>query len=104
MWRRALMVRAELADRRGIAGSLERLAWGSTGREDYELAAWIFGAANAQHEMLGVRLRHDEQIDHAHQLSVAQRELGAMFEVAWTAGRSATIEEAVSRALEATRG
>jgi len=104
MWRRSLMVRTELADRRGIAASLERLAWGLTVTEVFDLAAWVFGAADAQHEILGVRLRHDEQIDHAHQLSVARRQLGPAFEDAWSAGRVSTVDEAVSRTLGATSG
>jgi len=100
LWRRALVVRSELADRRGIAGSLERLAWGLSARKQYEPAAWLFGASEAQHKALGIALRHDEQADHAHLVALTRQHLGEAYAPAWQAGRSATLEAAVSRRLQ----
>jgi predicted ATPase/DNA-binding XRE family transcriptional regulator len=102
LWRRALAIRAQLADRRGIAGSLERLAWGLVVGEDYAAAAWLFGAAEAQRTAVGIGLRHDEQIDHAHQVTVVREHLGDATSAAWAAGRVASVDEAVRHALAAT--
>jgi non-specific serine/threonine protein kinase len=103
LWRRALMVRSQLADRRGIAGSIERLAWGLAASDQFEAAAWLFGAAEAQHSVLGVRLRNDEQTDHAHFLALTRQHLGPAFTRAWADGHASAVDEAVMRALDGTR-
>src|SRR5262249_51860370 len=104
LWRQALAVRSRLADRRGIAGCLERLALALTADDRLEAAAWLFGAADAQHEVLGIGLRHDEEIDHAQLVTATRQRLGDAFERAWLAGRAATPEEAATRAMDDTRG
>ena len=103
VWGQALTIRSRLADRRGIAGCLERLALALAASDHLESAAWLFGAADAQHEALGIELRHDEEIDHAHLLAATRQRLGDAFEPAWLAGRSATPDEAIARAVEDTR-
>ena len=55
MWRHALEVSAQLADRRAVAGCLERLALVLAASERLEAAAWVFGAADAAHKMVGHR-------------------------------------------------
>jgi hypothetical protein len=102
LWRQALIVRSELGERRGIAGCLERVALVLAANEAFEAAAWAFGAADAQHRVLGIRLRHDEEADHARLLGATRRRLGNAFLNSWSAGQSATIDEAVARALEGT--
>jgi non-specific serine/threonine protein kinase len=102
LWRRALAARSELADRRGTAGSLERLAWGLAASSRFEEAAWLFGAAEAQHDVLGIALRHDEEVDHLYLVTVARQRLGEAFTTAWLAGQAATVDEAVIRALDGT--
>jgi predicted ATPase/transcriptional regulator with XRE-family HTH domain len=104
LWRRALRVVSELADRRGIAGCLERLALVLAASDRLESAAWLFGAAEAQHKVLGMELRHDKDGDHAHFVAVTREHLGDAFAPAWSAGRESTLDEAISRGLEATRG
>jgi non-specific serine/threonine protein kinase len=103
MWREAMLVRSQLTDRRGIAGCLERGALMLAASDRFLAAAWLFGAAEAQHRALGIALRHDEEIDHEHLLSVTQRALGADFAEAFAAGRASASDEAVARALEETR-
>jgi non-specific serine/threonine protein kinase len=103
LWREAMLVRSQLTDRRGIAGCLERGALMLAASDRFLAAAWLFGAAEAQHRALGIALRHDEEIDHEHLLSVTQRALGADFAEAFAAGRASASDEAVARALEETR-
>jgi predicted ATPase/transcriptional regulator with XRE-family HTH domain len=100
LWRSALAVRSELEDRRGIAGSLERLAWGLAASEQWAAAAWFFGASEEQHSVLGIGLRHDEELAHAELVAQSRQQLGALFASAWSAGRAATLDEAVTRGLE----
>ena len=100
LFRQALEVRAELADRRGVAGSLERLAWVLAARGRYEAAARCFGAAEAQHQALGIELRHDEVADHRRLVAAVRTDLGAAFDGLWAEGRNASADEAVRRALE----
>ena len=99
LWREATLVRARLADRRGIAGCLERLALVLAASDRFLAAAWLFGAAEAQHRLLGIALRHDEEIDHEHLLAVTQRTLGKDFAEAYAAGQASASDEAVERAL-----
>jgi len=103
LWREALEVVSELDDRRGIAGCLERLAWVLAASGRLEPAAWLFGVADAQHRLLGMELRHGVDVDHAHFVAVTQRHLGEAFADAWSAGQKASLDEAVTRALEGTR-
>jgi hypothetical protein len=104
LWRKALRVVSELRDRRGIAGCVERLALVLAASDKLESAAWLFGAADAQHKALGIQLRNDEQIDHAHFVVVTREQMGKALAGAWSAGQGASLEESVARALEDTRG
>ncbi len=104
LWRRALVVRAELADRRGIAGAIERLAWALVATDQLEQAAWLFGASDAQHARLGIGLRCDEADDHAELVAQLRQHLGPAFATSWSAGEVSTVDEAVVRGLEATAG
>jgi non-specific serine/threonine protein kinase len=103
LWREALVVRSQLTDRRGIAGCLERLALVLAASDRFEPAAWLFGAADAQHRVLGTALRHDEEIDHEHLLGVTRQSLGPAFDESWRAGQSASTDAAVACALAETR-
>ena len=90
--------------RRGIAGCLERLAVVLAASDRLEAAAWLFGAAEAQHKVLGIELRDDEEVDHAHFVAVTHQHLGDAFATAWAAGQASTVDEAVVRGLGGTRG
>ena len=104
LWRRALLVASELADRRGIAGCLERLAVVLAASDRLEAAAWLFGAAEAQHKALRIELRDDAEVDHAHFVAVTHQHLGDDFAAAWAAGQASTVDAAVIRGLRGTRG
>ena len=45
LWRESLLVRAELTDRRGMAGCIERVAHALAAQGQFDAAAWFFGAA-----------------------------------------------------------
>jgi non-specific serine/threonine protein kinase len=102
-WRQALAVRSRLADRLGIAACLERLALVLAASGQHLSAAWLFGAADGQHEVLGIELPHDEQVDHARLIAATAQHLGDAFEPAWLAGRAALVDEAITRAMDETR-
>jgi hypothetical protein len=82
--------------------ALERLAWGLAATDQFDDAAWFFGASEAQRDALGIGLRLDETTDHARQLSVARARLGDAFDATWTAGRGASLEDAVACGLATT--
>lgn len=103
LWRGALSVRSELNDRRGLAGALERLAWGMVASEHYDVAAWLFGASEAQHRALGIDLRHDERKDHAELIGRARKHLGDAFGESFSAGRAATLDDSVARGKTISR-
>jgi hypothetical protein len=98
-WTDALTVFAELADRRGVAGCLERIAVASADAGDGEAAAWLFGAAQAQHATLGLQLRATQETDHAHFASYEQQEVArAGCPGAWSTGQNASLAESVAYA------
>jgi predicted ATPase/transcriptional regulator with XRE-family HTH domain len=101
-WHKALAVRSRIADRRGIASALERVAWSLSEYGQFTCSAWMFGAAEAQHRLLGVDLRHVEVNDHLERLAATRTALGDEFTHAWSAGQNATLDEAISEALEIT--
>jgi hypothetical protein len=101
-WRRSLEVRSEAGDRRGIAGSIERLAWGLAATRQFEHAAWLFGASEGQHQALGIEPRNDEAGDHERLIAKTRHYLGPFSNTPWAVGRAASIEEAIARALSAT--
>ena len=79
---------------------MERLAWGLAASDEFEPAAWLFGAAEAQRTLIGLGLRRDLETDHAHLLAVTRQHLGEAFGGAWSGGQASTVDEAAIRALE----
>jgi non-specific serine/threonine protein kinase len=95
IWRQALEVRGQLADRRGISMCLERLAWGLAARGDLDQAGWLLGAAESQRGVLRMPLQRDEQGYHVQAVAAtpaARRHKG----------QAASMDEAVQRALRIT--
>ncbi|MBV9354100.1 MAG: hypothetical protein JO023_01105 [Chloroflexi bacterium] len=63
----------------------------------------MFGAAAAQHTRLGMDVRYDGEPDHAHFVAVGRGNFPEAFDLPWSAGQEATLEEAVAYALDGTR-
>jgi non-specific serine/threonine protein kinase len=103
LWRQSLAARAELWERRGVAECLERLAFVLVATGRFDAAAWLFGAADAQHKVLGTDRRREEANEHTAQVTLTREHLGAAFEGIWSEGQAAVVDDAVRRAFEATR-
>jgi tetratricopeptide (TPR) repeat protein len=100
-WKGALVVFSDLVDRRGMAGCIERVALLLARGKRLEPAAWLFGAADAQHAALGLQLRQREGVDHAHFAQyMDQQPLRNGFPDEWLLGRAASLHDAVTRAIE----
>jgi len=88
---------------RARAGCLERLGLVLAVCQQLPLAAWVFGAAEAEHSRLGFSLhQNDEEVDHGHFVVVTRKQFGAALDAAWSAGQSASLDEAIERTLAAT--
>jgi non-specific serine/threonine protein kinase len=96
----ALFLCREVSDRLGVAECLAGLA--SLVAETQPVrTARLFGSAMAAVEAMGSRLNWSPQADHEHSLASARRCLGDQaFEAAWANGRSLTLEQAITYALE----
>ena len=92
IWRQALEVRSQLADRRGIANCLERMSWALAAIGKVDQAGFLLGAVDAQRVALRMPLQRDEQPYHAAALAAAPA-------VKRTQGQETRMEEAVQRAL-----
>jgi non-specific serine/threonine protein kinase len=104
-WKAALIVFSDLADRRGVAGCIERIALLLARGNQPQAAAWLFGAADAQHTALGLQLRQREGTDRAHFAQYAdQQPVRTAWPDEWTAGSAASLHEAVTRAIEHAQG
>jgi predicted ATPase/DNA-binding XRE family transcriptional regulator len=101
-WRDALTLRWELRDQRGIATSIERLAQLAAALGEVQRAAWLWGAAEACRDSIGLRFRHDEALDHARLVATAAASSSRTdFDANWTAGAQATLDHVVATALTA---
>ena len=80
--------------------SLEGLAQVASAKGHHAHAARLFGAAEAQREILGYRFAPFEQASHDQWVAPAHAALGeAPSAAAWTEGRAMTLEQAVEYAL-----
>jgi predicted ATPase/DNA-binding XRE family transcriptional regulator len=96
----ALLLCRELGDRRGVAESLAGLACLVAETRPLRTAR-LFGSIAVAVEAMGSRLNRSHQADHEHSLATARNRVGdAAFDAAWERGRSLTLEQAVSEALE----
>jgi tetratricopeptide (TPR) repeat protein len=101
-WRRALTVWSELADPRGVAGTIERLARGLAARGNFDSAARLFGAADAQHRLLGIDVRQNVQVGAEELLATTRAHLGEAFAAAWASGQAFSVDQAVHLLQNAT--
>jgi predicted ATPase len=96
----ALVRFQELGDRRGLAECVAGLACLAAETEPERMAR-LFGAATATIEGLGPQLNPSDQADYDCSLAIARRQLGnEAFDAAWTQGRTLTLEQAVTEAVE----
>jgi hypothetical protein len=102
LWQQALELRRQLRDRRGTATNLRQLGLGAAACGQLQRAAWLWGAAESQRAAIGLELRHDEQAEQAQLVATAEEKMGeSAFTAAWADGQAASVEDAVTRALEA---
>ena len=79
---------------------LEGLAQAASARGHYDHAARLFGAAEAQREIVGERYEPVDQDSHNQRVAPVRVTLGdTAFAAAWAAGRAMTMDQAVEYAL-----
>jgi tetratricopeptide (TPR) repeat protein len=79
---------------------LEGLAQVASAKKHYEHAARLFGAAEAQRELIGWRFAPFEQASHDQWVTPARLALGTTaFATAWAEGRAMTLEQAIEYAV-----
>jgi non-specific serine/threonine protein kinase len=96
----SLAIRSEIGSLYGITNLVSRFAFLASKLGRTELAATLWGAAEALREGLGHPLPPSERVEYDHVVADARLALGdEAFAAAWTKGRSLTMEEAVALAL-----
>ena len=105
LYEESLALRRELADKRGIAESLEELAGVAGAQGQAERAARLYGAAEALREAIGAPIVPVDRARYERAVAAARTQLDA---AAWTRlraeGRAMPLEEAIAYALEGERG
>jgi non-specific serine/threonine protein kinase len=98
--REALELRRDTGDKRGMALSLEGLAWLASAQHQPARAARLFGAAEALREAMGAPLPPFRQGDHDRCVAAARAQISATaFDAAWSCGRARPLEEMIAEAL-----
>ncbi len=96
----ALAVYQGLQSRWGMVEGLEGLATVIAGRKQSAGAAWVFGAAAAGREALGLPLLPPaDAVAHECALAETRRTAGAAWAPAWETGRSTALNDAVAMVL-----
>ena len=91
----------EIGDPRGMVYSLEAFAGLSTKQRKWEQAAVLWGAAEALREVIGSPRPADERDQYDRDVAEVHQELEEeAFSTAWAKGRSMTMKQAVTLALE----
>ncbi len=97
----SLEVRREIGDKSGSAWCLERLAQVALAQSQAEKAARLFGAASALRASIGSVIDPVDQSEYESNRTSLFAELGQeRFAAAWDEGRTLTLEQAVTYALE----
>jgi non-specific serine/threonine protein kinase len=98
----SLVLRRELSDRRGIAESLEELAYCAFALVSPGRAARILGAAERLREEIASPLAPTDRPQYDRQVAAARAAIGddAAFDFAWQEGRAMTLDQAVEYALK----
>jgi len=98
----SLSIRRQLGDRPGIAESLEGLARDLCALGSPARAAQAWGAAERLREEIGVPMSPTARADHVQQVASAYAAIAepAEFDCAWQEGRSTSLEQAITDALQ----
>ena len=98
----ALVLSRDLGDRAGMAWCLAGLAGVAAAGGQPERAAWLWGAAEALRQTIGVRAAPASRTTRERLIARAREQLGeAAFNAAWAEGQKMTMEQAVAYALAA---
>ena len=93
----------QVAERGFTVRCVEELAWAICRQGEFERAARLLGAAEAQREAFGSFMPPAEHAEHDQRVGEAQAQLGeAKLAAAWATGRAMTIEQMVVYALANT--
>jgi predicted ATPase len=91
----------EVTDLKGLAGVLASLAYLAQLQSHYERAAILYGASEALCKSIGTSLPPADQDEYNRTIAAVRAGLTEeSFECAWSAGRTMTLEQAITHALE----
>jgi len=98
----SLSIRDQLGDKSGIAESLEGLARDLCALGSPERAVQTWGAAESLRDEIGVPMSPTARADHVEQVAAARAAIAdaAEFDRAWQEGRSTSLEQAITDALQ----
>ena len=96
----ALLLAQDLGERAATAWCLAGLAGVAALNEEPERAAWLWGAAEALRQSIGVREAPASHATHQRLRAMAQEQIGqAAYAAQWAAGSVASPSDAIERAL-----
>lgn len=96
----SLSVRWAMRSQEEIAHGIANFAVLAASSGQHAHAARLFGAAEAERNVIGLTLQEPEQSTYAQAIEAARAGLsGEMFAVCWSAGRALGVEQAVAEAL-----
>jgi tetratricopeptide (TPR) repeat protein len=97
----SLVLCQELGTRKDIDTILERFARAAASQAQVERAACLWGAAQAQRDVISSQIPPSERLDYERAVDVARAQLDeAAFATAWAEGQKMTMEQAIAYALE----
>ena len=103
LWRESLVLSRDLGDRWKIAMALEGLAGLSAARRQPERAAWLYGAAEALREAIGVPLWPSLRAEYDDIVARVGARLGVVaFDAAWAGGRALPLDAAIDAAQDSS--
>jgi hypothetical protein len=98
-WMEALTLYHELGSTLGLIYALERFAGLAQAASRAEVAARLWGAAEARREAIGAAQPLPERVFWAASLAATHAALGPAFPATWNAGRALSLDAALAYAL-----
>jgi hypothetical protein len=97
----ALVMARDLGERAETAWCLAGLAGAAAVNEEPERAAWLWGAAEALRQSIGVREAPASHATHERLKAEAREQIGqAAYVTAWAEGQAASLEQSLAQALD----